>query len=662
MAKRILLAEQNLQLAATISERLKRQGFQLRHVGDGIAALQAIAAEPPDLLLLELKLPGLHGIELIKKLRQSPRTDQLPVIVLTGYYKGDKFQAAARALGVSHYLEKPLKASDLLAAIDQALSLPAACASPPSGAARPFAQHLRTAFLKHFCGLLTLQYPDTVRLLTFINGAPVALRPGFQSRDFGDFLCRRGQISRDEYHYYATTATYRHDSLVQIGCLQYADLLQAEMDYLNEELLCAFASGPSQASWKVIPAPELLQLITLNVPQLFHEGFHRHAGHAARQLQETFGDKFILLEKDYYRHINFLRLNDAEKRFVQAIDGQHKLNDLLEGGWDCGPLLLTLTNLNMARFAPRPTPSANPADLPLRTLFNLVEEEPAVIEETLESFADLVDDAGAAAEVEEIAAARTSPAGRPAVGAAAGPVDDLAQEVSLIARSLEGKNHYEVFGIKQAKFSIDLLKERYFAITRKFGPEVLMQLGGEAAVLVEEILSRVATAYDTLSDVVKKERYDEMLGADRIGLGHKGDEHFQAQVQAESGKVFLEMEDWDSAEKALQEAVNAKPDSGDYLAGLAWALYRNPRYASSQAMQNKAKQMLNRAITLERTAQAFAYKGWMLFEAGQESMAEAEFNKALKQDARHALARRGLRALQEQREQHKKGLFKRIFK
>ena len=66
--------------------------------------------------------------------------------------------------------------------------------------------------------------------------------------------------------------------------------------------------------------------------------------------------------------------------------------------------------------------------------------------------------------------------------------------------------------------------------------------------------------------------------------------------------------------------------------------------------------------TLERTAQAFAYRGWMLFESGQEAMAEAEFNKALKLDARHTMARRGIRTLQEQQEQRKKGLFKRMFK
>ena len=136
----------------------------------------------------------------------------------------------------------------------------------------------------------------------------------------------------------------------------------------------------------------------------------------------------------------------------------------------------------------------------------------------------------------------------------------------------------------------------------------------------------------------------------------------KAGLLAQSGKVFLEMEDWDNAERALQEASTADPDNGDYMASLAWAIYRNPKYTGSQAMQNKAKQMLNKAITMERSAQAFTYKGWMLLEAGQESMAEAEFNKALKLDARHTMARRGLRTLQEQQEQQKKGLFKRMFK
>jgi tetratricopeptide (TPR) repeat protein len=162
--------------------------------------------------------------------------------------------------------------------------------------------------------------------------------------------------------------------------------------------------------------------------------------------------------------------------------------------------------------------------------------------------------------------------------------------------------------------------------------------------------------------VVKKESYDELLGSEKIGLGHKGDDTFQAQVQFQSGKVFLSMEDWDAAEKALQDACNIDPESGHYLAHLAWSLYRNPHNMSSRAMLEKAKQMLNRALVLERSSEGFAFKGWMLFEGGQDTLAEGEFNKALKLDARNNLARKGLRALQEKQEQQKKGLFGRMFK
>ncbi len=660
MAKRILLTEDNQHLAATIAELLKRQGLEVEQQGDGIAALKSISASPPDLLLLDLKLPGLHGIELLKKLRRSPRTAKLPVIIITGAYRGEKFHSAAKALGVGHYLEKPFKAAELMAAIRQELSTTVAATPIPIADARPFAQHLRTAFLKRFSGQLTLTYPDTVRLLTFINGAPVALRPGFKSRDFGDFLCNRRQITNDEYSYFATGAAFRHDVLVQIGCLQYNDLLQAELDYLDQELVYAFGSGSSSAVWKAMPSPELLQLITLNVPQLFYEGFHKYAEQSGAQLLKTFNDKFVFLDQDYYRHINFLRLNEVEKRFVQRLDGQHRLAELVAETSNPGPILFTLTSLNMVRFAAQPAPSAVPGDLPVRTLFNAVEEDVAVeIDEILESFSDLVEEETQRAVPEP---PKPEPSPAPVSLSPLAQEDELGLEVRLIAKSLEKKDHYEVFGIKPAKFSIELLKERYFAITRKFGPEVLMQLGGEEAVLVEQILSTVATAYDTLSDVVKKERYDEMLGSDKVGLGHKGDDRFQAEVQAESGKVFLEMEEWDNAEKALQEAVNFDSNSGDYLAALAWAIYRNPKYADSQAMQNKARQMINKSVTLERTPQAFAYKGWMLLESGQTSIAEAEFNKALKLDAHQMMARKGLRTLQEQKEAQKKGLFKRMFK
>jgi curved DNA-binding protein CbpA len=263
----------------------------------------------------------------------------------------------------------------------------------------------------------------------------------------------------------------------------------------------------------------------------------------------------------------------------------------------------------------------------------------------------------------------SSPAAGPAVAsappapapAAVPGEDDLAAKVQKTHASLQGKNYYEIFGLTQATFSFDQLKKNYFALTRQFGPDLLMQLAGAEAALAEAILAAVADAYNTLSDIVRKENYDQLLGSNRVGLGQKGDDRFQAQVQSQSGKVFIEMEEWDNAETALQDACNIDPNNGDYQAHLAWAIYRNPRNAASRAMQEKARQLLNRALTLERTAAGFAFKGWMLFEAGEDTLAEGEFNKALKLDARQQMARKGLRNLQETRERERKGLFRRMF-
>lgn len=650
MGQRILIAEDNQSLALNISQLLSRQGFVVEHQADGGSALRAIATHPPHLLLLDLKLPGLHGLDLLKKLRQSPRTNHLPVIIISGISKDEPLSRAARALGVSHYLEKPFKAGALLQAIAQLLP-----GANPGQGGHPVFQSLRSAFLKEFCGRLELSVSGTLHHLTFVRGAPVSLCPGFQHPDFGRFLFDKKLLSETEWSCFKASPANRFNFLVQIGCFDFTTLLQAELDYLEQEILAGFPLIAESARWQSMANLALQQPALLNVPQLFYAGYHQTPDHGAR-LIKTFEHRFATTTEDFYRHINFLTLNEPEQRLLARINGQKRLAELCPGDHDFGPLLLTLTSLNMLRFAAEPTPAALPEGLPIRVLFNACEDEfEAAGAEALESFSDLVDaDEGAVTAISAI--------GQLPAAVVSAETEDLGQEVRLMAKSLEGQDHYQVFGIKPAKFSIDLLKERYFAITRRFGPDILMQLGGEEAMLLEKILSRVATAYDTLSDVVKKERYDELLGSEKIGLGREGDDRFQAEVQAESGKVFLDMEDWDSAEKALQEAVNFDPNNGDFLASLAWAIYRNPKNAASQAMHNKAKQMLNKALTMERLPQGFAYKGWILFEAGQDSLAEAEFNKTLKLDARHALARKGLRAIQEKREQQKRGLFKRMFR
>lgn len=647
MAIRILIAEDNQQLAESLKILFTRRGMECRVAGDGVSALTAIVRQPPDLLLLDLRLPGLHGIELLKKLRQSDKTRDLPVIISTGVYKGEKYVQAARKLGVHHYLEKPFKAADLLAAVKDEMER-----RQPTG--QPFAEILTAAFLDRFSGRLQLSTPQHEFTIDLIGGRPVVLSTGITQADFGSWLQSRGLLSGEEYAWYRHAAEGRHIALVELGCLTYPDLLQAKLAWLSAELVAGFTLPPLEVSRQPWPIPDHLQVVAVNVPRILYEGFHHHPP-AGDELLQRYADQHVGLTDNYYRFANFLRLQEEEKQLLARLDGRQTLRSAL-AGLDIGRALLrTLNQLKMVRFAEQPLSAADPGEMPLRTLFNALDPESgsAASEERLESFGDML------AEEEGEDFVMPAPAASPTNSDAVG--SSLGDEVRRTHAELKGKDYYQVFGLRTGEFSFDLLKQRYFALTRKFGPEALMQLGGEEAGMVEEILSTVTTAYNTLSDVVKKENYDQMLGSDKVGLGEKGDDQFQAQVQFQSGKTFLEMEEWDDAERAIQDACNIDTNNGIYLANLAWAIYKNPKNEQSRAMRDKARQTLARALTLERTAEAFAFKGWMHLDAGQDSLAEAEFGKAMKLDPRQKLARQGLRLIQEKREQEKKGLFKRMF-
>jgi len=656
MAPRVLVAEDNEQLAVAIESLLKRQGLDVERVGDGAEAMVRIAKACPDLLLLDLHLPRLHGIELLRNLRQSPRTRALPVIIITGIYRGDQYAQAAGKLGVSAYLEKPFKTGELLAALKKAL--PASPAEVPAASrAETLDRHLRRAFLDRFFGRLVLRGEGKEYSLTFISGTPVFVRPGFAYRDFGDWLLQRGFLSPAEYAFYAGSGNHRYELPVQMGCIKYPALLEEKLAYLSAELVEAFALPPLTAEKHPFDPPAGLQLLTINVPQVFYQGYHRHLRPEMRQrLLAMEGPRYAALAPDFYRFANFLSLTPEERGVLPLLDGTHRLADSLAGEYDFVPLALTLHALGMLRCADSPLAPLPMPEFPLRALFNEAVEEMVElpVDQPLESFADLAEHTPAG----EL----TSTPPPPAPAAAPIPAEeDLEMKVRQTHAALQGRDYYEIFGLKQATFSFEQLKTKYFALTRQFGPDLLMQLPGAEAAVAEEILAAVANAYNTLSDVVRKENYDQLLGSNRVGLGQKGDDRFQAQVQSQSGKVFIEMEEWDNAEAALRDACNIDPNDGDSLAHLAWAIYRNPRNAESRAMQEKARQLLNRALTLERTAAGFAFKGWMLLGSGQDALAEGEFGKALKLDARQMMARKGLRSLQENREREKKGLFRRMF-
>jgi CheY-like chemotaxis protein len=82
--KRILLVEDDTDLAQLYRGVLRMAGFDTQHVADGWSALRAIDDERPDVLVVDIHVPGLRGDELLTELSSHPETRHIPAIVVTG--------------------------------------------------------------------------------------------------------------------------------------------------------------------------------------------------------------------------------------------------------------------------------------------------------------------------------------------------------------------------------------------------------------------------------------------------------------------------------------------------------------------------------------------------------------------------------------------------
>jgi len=162
---RVLLAEDNDSLAQVLKRFLAGQGFDAVTAGTGLEALQAVVTGGFDLLVLDLKLPVLSGVDLLRKLRKSPHHASLPVIIITGAYPGPQYAEAARRLGVRHYLEKPFTQGAFLDAVRRALQETAAHRS------RKLFDLLASIYNNRESGLLSIGGGPA---LSFINGEPLS--------------------------------------------------------------------------------------------------------------------------------------------------------------------------------------------------------------------------------------------------------------------------------------------------------------------------------------------------------------------------------------------------------------------------------------------------------------------------------------------------------
>ena len=107
MSLRVLVVEDNRVNLELVTEVLKQDGYQVLTAQSAEAGLRLVAAERPDLILMDIQLPGMTGYEVTHRLKGNPATAAIPVVALTASaMRGDDLKA--REAGCDGYLTKPL--------------------------------------------------------------------------------------------------------------------------------------------------------------------------------------------------------------------------------------------------------------------------------------------------------------------------------------------------------------------------------------------------------------------------------------------------------------------------------------------------------------------------------------------------------------------------
>lgn len=180
----IAIIEDEQSLVEALEYNLQRAGYRTIAARDGFAGLEMVRRERPDLLILDLMLPGIDGLEICRQLRKDMH---LPILILTARDE-EVDKILGLELGADDYLTKPFSMRELIARVHALLRRSAMSpAAAPAGAAGP-AQILQS-------GDLTI---DLTRREAFRGGTPVPLKP----KEFDllvYFLRHRGQVlSREQ--------------------------------------------------------------------------------------------------------------------------------------------------------------------------------------------------------------------------------------------------------------------------------------------------------------------------------------------------------------------------------------------------------------------------------------------------------------------------------
>jgi DNA-binding response OmpR family regulator/curved DNA-binding protein CbpA len=396
----VLVVEDNDDVRDIITIYLRRNGYAISEASDGVAALETLATIQPDLVLLDVLLPQLDGIEVLKQMRSSSRTRHLPVIMMSAVLQTRDLKTETDRLNVRAFLQKPFQMRTLVESVNQAIAAKGAESPKPSEPAEPnvvpsdskgvsapapskseapqevarsvpgeerrlqmtrkqlvspgkledlpVPEILHAIFIDSSTGHLKICSGTTEKLVFFQNGLPVYSESSIPEETLGSHLLRRGLITKEQHGQalQVMTDSGRHfgEVLLKLGLVGPHVLFTEIESHLTEKVISTFGWQEGRYffeegdSWKdsVIVARMKAGRILLTGVQRFWT-----PKDVQKRIRITDGSRTFPLDASPYSE-EHLGLSTQETRILQMVRRGLSVGDIVRQVRDLNLVVSTL--------------------------------------------------------------------------------------------------------------------------------------------------------------------------------------------------------------------------------------------------------------------------------------------------------------------------------
>ncbi|MGZ6143468.1 MAG: response regulator [Myxococcales bacterium] len=123
MPRKVLIVDDSPTIRGFARIFLKPLQVEVAEAEEGLQALESVRAGPPDVIIVDINMPGMDGLAFTRELRADPKIAGIPVVLLTGD-RSEQIREKGREAGASDFLEKPIKGAELQAVVKKFLGLP----------------------------------------------------------------------------------------------------------------------------------------------------------------------------------------------------------------------------------------------------------------------------------------------------------------------------------------------------------------------------------------------------------------------------------------------------------------------------------------------------------------------------------------------------------